>query len=185
MALSTVGDWLKGSGWTSALVQANVTTLGTADSFLKVSHITHTRRAHQITLTSLFIFEKRTYENYHLTLEENKVAVSFEIWCKERASRSPHFRYWEIVMEMESCILTFVRSLRERNFDMYLDALTEFVPWFFALDHTNYAYWVPVHLKDMANLSDRHPEIANEFDAGHFTAQKTSHLFSAIIGSST
>ena len=75
-------------------------------------------------------------------------------------------------MEMESCILTFVRSFRERNFDMYLDALTEFVPWFFALDHTNYARWDPVHLKDTANLSDRHPEIANEFDAGHFTAQK-------------
>ena len=32
----------------------------------------------------------------------------------------------------------------------------------------------------MANLSDRHPEIANEFDAGHFPAQKTSRLFSAI-----
>ena len=50
----------------------------------------------------------------------------------------------------------------------------------FALDHTNYARWVLVHLKDMANLSDRHPEIANEFDSGHFTAQKISHLFSAI-----
>ena len=164
-ALSTVGDCLKGSGWASALVQADVTTPGTADSCLMVSHITRTRRAHQITLTSLFILKKRAYENYRLTLEENKVAVSFEIWCKERASRSPHFRYWEIVMEMESCILTFVRSLQERNFDMFLDALTEFVPWFFAfIDHTNYARWVPVHLKDMANLSDRHPEIANEFD---------------------
>ena len=32
----------------------------------------------------------------------------------------------------------------------------------------------------MANLSDRHPEIVNEFNAGHFTAQKVSHLFSAI-----
>ena len=90
-ALSTVGDWLKGSGSTSALVQATVTTRGTADSFLKVSHITRTRHAHQITLTSLFILKKRAYENYHLTLEENKVAVSFEIWCEERASRSPHF----------------------------------------------------------------------------------------------
>ena len=61
-ALSNVGDWLKGSGWTSALVQADVTTPGTADSFLKVSHITCTRRAHQITLTSLFILKKRAYE---------------------------------------------------------------------------------------------------------------------------
>ena len=133
VALSTVGYWLKGSGWTNALVQAYVTTPGTADSFLKVSHITCTRRAHQITLASLFILKKRAYENYRLTLKENKAAVSFEIWCKERGSRRPHFRYWEIVMEMESCILTFVHSLGERNFDMYLYALTEFVPWFFCI----------------------------------------------------
>ena len=81
---------------------------------------------------------------------------------------------------MECCILTFVRSLRERNSDMYLDALTESVPWSFALDHSNYACWVPVHFKDMANLSDRNPEIVNKFNAGHFTAPKTNRLFSAI-----
>ena len=32
----------------------------------------------------------------------------------------------------------------------------------------------------MANLSDMHPEIVNVFNAGHFSAQKTSRLFSAI-----
>ena len=48
-ALPTVGDWLKESGWTSALVQADVTTPGTADSFLKTSHNTRTRHVHQIT----------------------------------------------------------------------------------------------------------------------------------------
>ena len=46
-ALKTLGDLLKESGWTSALVQAGVTTAGTADSFLKAAHITRTRRAHQ------------------------------------------------------------------------------------------------------------------------------------------
>ena len=39
-ALKTLGDLLKDSGWTSALVQAGVTTAGTADSFLKAAHIT-------------------------------------------------------------------------------------------------------------------------------------------------
>ena len=179
-ALSTVGDYLKGSGWTSALVQADVATLGTADSFLKVLHITCTRRVHQRTLTSLFILKRRAYENYGLTLEENEIAVLFETWCKQRASGSPHFRCWEIVMEMESCILTFVRSLQKRNFDVYLDALIEFVTCVFSLYHTNCTRWAPVHLKDMSSLSDKHPEISNEFDAEHFTAQKTSRLFSAI-----
>lgn len=38
---------------------------------------------------------------------------------------------------------------------MYLDALTELVPWFHALDHTNYARWIPVHVRDMAELPMR------------------------------
>lgn len=63
---------------------------------------------------------------------------------------------------------------------MYLDALTELVPCFFALDHTNYARWIPVHLRDMAELSKKHLDIYREFSAGHFTVQKTKRVFSAI-----
>ena len=63
---------------------------------------------------------------------------------------------------------------------MYLDALTELVPWFHALDHTNYARWLPVHLKDMAELSKKHPEVAKAFSDCKFTVQKTNRVFSAI-----
>ena len=83
-------------------------------------------------------------------------------------------------MELEVCILTYVRSLREANFAMYLDALTELAPWFFALDHTNYARWIPVHLRNMAELPKVHPDIYTQFNCGHFTVQKTKRVFSAI-----
>ncbi len=63
---------------------------------------------------------------------------------------------------------------------LYLDALTELVPWFCALDHTNYACWIPVHLRDMAELPEKHPEISRKFNAGHFTVQKTKRVFSSI-----
>lgn len=63
---------------------------------------------------------------------------------------------------------------------MYLDALQELVTWFCALDHTNYARWIPVHLRDMAQLPQKYPEVYKEFSAGHFTAQKTSRGFSSI-----
>ena len=63
---------------------------------------------------------------------------------------------------------------------MYLDAVTELAPWFFALDRTNYARWIPVHLRDMMNLASKHPDVYREFSAGHFTAQKTRRVFSAI-----
>lgn len=41
--------WLDGSGWTSALVQANVASLGNVETFLKVSNVSRTRRAHKVT----------------------------------------------------------------------------------------------------------------------------------------
>ena len=49
----TYGDYLDGSGWTNALVQAGIASSGTADSFLKVSHLTRTRHAHQVTALAL------------------------------------------------------------------------------------------------------------------------------------
>ena len=43
MALwSTLGDLLEGSGWTNALVEAEIASSGVAESFLKTSHLTRT-----------------------------------------------------------------------------------------------------------------------------------------------
>ena len=42
-------DWLQGSGCDESLVQAEITTAGTADSFLRAAHVACTRRAHQVT----------------------------------------------------------------------------------------------------------------------------------------
>ena len=46
---SLCGDLLATSGWTSALTEAGIASTGTSDSFLRVAHLTKTRRAHQIT----------------------------------------------------------------------------------------------------------------------------------------
>ena len=62
----------------------------------------------------------------------------------------------------------------------YIDALTKIVPWFFAMVHTNYARWIPVHLRDMVALEEKHPDVFAEFMAGNFTVKKTTHAFSAL-----
>ena len=73
-----------------------------------------------------------------------------------------------------------MRSLSEAAFAVYLDTSTELVIRFFAPAHTNYACLIPVHLKDMAELAKKHPDIYSEFSAGHFTVQKTKRVFSSI-----
>ena len=49
--------------------------------------------------------------------------------------------------------------------------------WFHAMDHTHYARWIPVHMRDMAKLRRIHPSIAQEFHAGNFTVQKSKECF--------
>ena len=172
---------IEGSGWAQALVQADIATVGTADSLHKASHVMRTRKAHQITSAALYILQHRVYDHYRLACsDDNQTPVSFDSWSIERKQNCPQFQFWAIVMELELCILTYVRSLREANFAMYVDALTELVPWFFALDHTNYARWIPVHLRDMVALPKTHPDVYREFNAGHFTVQKTERIFSSI-----
>ena len=53
-ALKSIGSMLEDSGWTSALVEADVASSGTADAFLSATNVTKTRQAHQITACSLF-----------------------------------------------------------------------------------------------------------------------------------
>ena len=53
--------------------------------------------------------------------------------------------------------MQFVRSLREDNFQLYVQCLGKSVPWMFSLDHTNYAQWMPIHIRDMVQLKDLNP----------------------------
>ena len=178
--LKLLGDWLQGSGWTTALVQANITTSGRADSMLAGSHVTRTRYTHQVTAAALYILQTRAYQQYLTQMPDGDNAISFEEWCIVQCAEQPQFKYWKWTMQLELMVLQFVRSIRERNFTMYVQCLLQIVPWLFALDHTNYCRWLPVHISDMVNLPNSHPEIYRQFMKGHFAVQKTTNVFSAL-----
>ena len=104
-------------------------------------------------------------------------------------------------MELQLLVMIYVRSLREADFKLYLESLAQIVPWFFSLDHTNYAReslvqivtwffsldhtnyarWIPVHLRDMVTLAEKHPAVHQEFMNGNFTVNKTGRTFSNIF----
>ena len=73
----------------------------------------------------------------------------------------------------------FVRSIRNPNFRNYVDILHSMMPWFFALDHTNYSRWMTVYINDLLSLphdSDLH----KQFMKGNFTVNKSGRKFSAM-----
>ena len=116
-----LGDMLTGSGWISALVEAGIVSSGVADSLLKASHVLKTRRAHQVTVASLFILLKNCYLEY-CTSEES--TLPFEDWCCRRNRESPQFKFWYQILLLEIDVLILIRSIRDSDFGLYKDALT-------------------------------------------------------------
>ncbi|KAK3923417.1 Envelopment polyprotein [Frankliniella fusca] len=177
-ALRIVGDWLDGSGWVSALTQAEVTTEGRAESLIKASHVTRTRYALQVTAVALFALQQNAYSEY-CEQETDDLLLSFDDW-KNSKNSIPQFRYWNTAMKLCLLVLQFVRSQRTAHFDLYITSLRQLVPWFFALDHVHYARWLSVHVRDLTALQDTHPSIYREFQRGLFVARTTQRAFSAM-----
>ena len=70
--LKLLGDWLEDSGWTiaNALIQAEIASSGTANSFILASHVTKTCHAHQVTAANLYALLQRAYTDAVQPFEE-------------------------------------------------------------------------------------------------------------------
>ena len=81
---------------------------------------------------------------------------------------------------MEMLLLRFVPSIRTGDLFLNEKSLDEIADWAFILDHYNYARWLPVHVREMMNVQEKHPAIYIQFADGFFTIAKTQNPFSMI-----
>ena len=180
-SLQMLGKWLTGCGWSEIMYSAGVATQGIAESFLTASHVTRTWRAHQVIAASLHILQKKkAYSAYKDKLEETEQSLTFEDWKNTMEKKSPHFLFWGLVLHLEFTCLHLVRTFREANFALYVDAIRQILPWLFAMDHTNYARWLAVHYRDMQVLS-KYPNVYKHFSDGAFVVHKTNRAFSVAL----
>ena len=173
-ALKVLGSLLEGSGWVEAISEAGIVTAGSAEGLLSASNARRSRRAHEITLAALHILQHVAFEKL------GSADVSFKDWCEQQRAEHKQFAFWCSVMKLQSAVLVFVRALREANFDLYVQSLIELLPWFFVLDCTHYARWLSIHVHDMQQLADNHPEVFSAFQKGKFTVYKSERKFSAM-----
>ena len=126
LVLDVLGDLLTESGWTDALIQANIASAGKADSFLKAAHITCTRHAHQVTACGLYILLHLSYNEYSEANDQEDTHLDFSEWCIQKCEECPQFKFWYMILNLQLLMLVFVRSIREGNF-----SLTQVVKCFF------------------------------------------------------
>ena len=171
MALwNTLGDVFEGSGWTTALIEADIASSGQADSFLKSAHLTRTRNAHQITVLTLHNLQKEAF----MLRNDPKDFESAITWRNDMLKRSPTFEYWDLIMRHS---FSFALELTEQKNSLCL-LKEELTPLFFALDHVNYSRWMSVHTRDVKSLPQT---TKNEFEkCGHWVLSKTTNKFSTI-----
>ena len=129
------------------------------------------RHTHQVTVLALQKLKREAFSQHG---DEEQISA----WEDQRRRRSPTFLFWNIIIEYETLVLSAIRAYRQRNLSLYIEAMEELIPLFFALDHVNYAQWAPIHIRDMKSLPD---SIAREFQReGHWVLSKTGNKFSAI-----
>ena len=102
------------------------------------------------------------------------------MWEQLSSTENPQFKYWPTITELELLMCRFIRSLREGHFPLYVQVCDELCTWFRVIDHTNYARWLSVHVRDMFQLSETHPDIHAKFLKGTFVVQKSPQKFSLI-----
>ena len=93
-------------------------------------------------------------EAFSLASADEDGAASFTKWEDAMRQRSPTFLFWDLIIKYETLVLILVRAHRERDVSLFVTVLEQLAPLFFVLDHTNYARWVPVHIRDMKSLPD-------------------------------
>ena len=79
-------------------------------------------------------------------------------------------------MRLELIILMFVRAHREKDFNLYIETLENLTGFFFALDHYNYARWLPIHIRDMKSLP---ATFFTDFKQ-HWVVSETKNRFSSM-----
>lgn len=111
MLWNVSGDWLDGSGWTTAITNSGISTSGKAQSFISVHHICRTRYMHQVSVAALYVLMNVAYDKYvdKLKSEDNDngdlILLPQEEWLKQLCTSQPQADYWFKSMELDLLIL--------------------------------------------------------------------------------
>lgn len=124
--------------------------------------MTKARLMHKVTAV---VLHSLLIEAYNTVDPENNQTI--ETWVLQISSKSPTFKFWLTVLYLEIILLNFVKSIRSCDYVLYKESLKDMIPWYFSFDHTNYARWVAIHIKNLEELEEKVPSVHQEFCNGN------------------
>ncbi|KAK5888953.1 hypothetical protein CesoFtcFv8_015001 [Champsocephalus esox] len=107
-----------------------------------------------------YLSNKRISQMVWNTTKEraDTIQAAFQVYLKERASRSQSFDYWNTyVSDLYPIVRDLTNSLRSGDWILYLSAMERATSLFFFFGRTNYCRWTPLFLQDCYQLKDKFP----------------------------
>ena len=83
-------------------------------------------------------------------------------------------QFWMQYMDTIQMVLSLIRATKENNLLLHIASLHKLCPLFFALDHHNYARYVPVYLLSLMNLDKTHPGAKELLVENGFSVSRSS-----------
>ena len=109
------------------------------------------------------------------TLEE-----IISVWKEFIDSLGITARYWLMYVDMVSILKQFIKAERAGKWMEHLTEIQHMLPYIVAAKHTNYMSCLPLYLKEMGDLEEKHPAIYNDFIRGRFAVHRTEGRFNGI-----
>ena len=181
------GDIQECSGIVTAFQNSGIETFG-SNTFLICNSITTTRYHKQILVLALEILKNRAYEKYKETYYNDKdsdllfeAPLSLNAWNDKMRADQPQADYFSLCQEIDLAVLEVVRCCRVADFDGFVDSISVVCSFVGITDHLHYLRNLPVFLRDLRSLKERHPSLYNELKVnGNFMGRKTNNFFSSI-----
>ena len=168
--MNATGNWIQGFDSAEAFIQANITTAGRIDSFLNGSKVKRTRYTLQFSLAVLI-------KLLHNAFDDQSEFTTYADWRNYLMEENTNASYLFQLIQLETLLFTFIKSLRDADFELFLDCFKSINKWMFSLDHLHYTRWLTVFIKDLEQLN---PEVLNAFKKGYFTVKPIKRIFSNI-----
>ena len=101
-------------------------------------------------------------------------------WLLDQAKVSEPCFYWKMILDFQMKFHVFIRSIREGNFDLYIESSRALVIWCFMMDKYNYARWLTVHNFELITMHVKHPDVYKNLKKGFLSFQKSNKEFSRM-----
>ena len=160
------GDLIKGSGLDSILAHSNLSTIETS-IIVNVNNIKRSRYCLQVAICVIYKLLKETH------VDSQSILSLFD-WLGERSKISQMAYYWRLILNFQTQVLIFVRSVRTGNFLLYRETLFYFLKWLFALDKYNYSRRATVYWFDLATLDQCCSNVFCNIMNGNFSFAETN-----------